>query len=98
MILVCTIGASLAKTALEIGAEIEFEPNHELRAHGLATLATALVGGIPAFTLAGHTLTYLRLGASSRLMPILRALFTLALGVAGLSLLGFVPKIIVGTL
>jgi hypothetical protein len=31
-------------------------------------------------------------------MPILRALFTLALGVAGLSLLGFVPKIVVGTL
>ena len=31
-------------------------------------------------------------------MPILRALFSLALGVAGLSLLGFVPKIMVGTL
>jgi CRP-like cAMP-binding protein len=98
LILVCTIGASLATTALEIGAEIELEPNHELRAHGLANLASALVGGIPAFTLAGPSLTYLRLGASSRLMPILRAVFTLALGVAGLSLLGFVPKIMVGTL
>jgi SulP family sulfate permease len=98
LILVCTIGASLATTALEIGAEIELEPNHELRAHGLANLAAALVGGIPAFTLAGPSLTYLRLGASSRLMPILRALLTLALGVAGLSLLGFVPKIVVGTL
>jgi SulP family sulfate permease len=31
-------------------------------------------------------------------MPILRALFTLALGLAGLALLGFVPKIVVGTL
>ncbi len=92
LILVCTIGASLATTALEIGAEIELEPNHELRAHGLANLASALVGGIPAFTLAGPSLTYLRLGASSRLMPILRALFTLALGVTGLSLLGFVPE------
>jgi SulP family sulfate permease len=98
LILVCTIGASLATTALEIGAEIDLEPNHELRAHGLANLASALVGGIPAFTLAGPSLTYLRLGASSRLMPILRALFTLALGVTGLSLLGFVPKIVVGTL
>jgi sulfate permease, SulP family len=98
LILVCTIGASLATTALEIGAEIELESNHELRAHGLANLVSALVGGIPAFTLAGPSLTYLRLGASSRLMPILRALFTLALGVAGLSLLGFVPKIVVGTL
>jgi sulfate permease, SulP family len=81
LILVCTIGASLATTALEIGAEIELESNHELRAHGLANLVSALVGGIPAFTLAGPSLTYLRLGASSRLMPILRALFTLALGV-----------------
>ena len=98
LILVCTIGASLATTALEIGAEIELESNHELRAHGLANLVSALVGGIPAFTLAGPSLTYLRLGASSRLMPILRALFTVALGVAGLSLLGFVPKIVVGTL
>jgi len=98
LILVCTIGASLATTALEIGAGIELDSNHELRAHGLANLASALVGGIPAFTLAGPSLTYLRLGASSRLMPILRALFTLALGVAGLSLLGFVPKIVVGTL
>ena len=98
LILVCTIGASLATTALEIGAEIELESNHELRAHGLANLVAALVGGIPAFTLAGPSLTYLRLGASSRLMPILRALFSLALGVAGLSLLGFVPKIMVGTL
>jgi sulfate permease, SulP family len=98
LILVCTIGASLATTALEIGAEIELESNHELRAHGLANLASALVGGLPAFTLAGPSLTYLRLGASSRLMPVLRALFTLALGVTGLSLLGFVPKIVVGTL
>jgi sulfate permease, SulP family len=98
LILVCTIGASLATTALEIGAEIELESNHELQAHGLANLVSALVGGIPAFTLAGPSLTYLRLGASSRLMPILRALFTVALGVAGLSLLGFVPKIVVGTL
>jgi SulP family sulfate permease len=98
LILVCTIGASLATTALEIGAGIELDSNHELRAHGLANLASALVGGIPAFTLAGPSLTYLRLGASSRLMPILRALFTLALGLAGLALLGFVPKIVVGTL
>ena len=65
LILVCTIGASLATTALEIGAETELEPNHELRAHGLANLASAFVGGIPAFTLAGPSLTYLRLGASS---------------------------------
>jgi SulP family sulfate permease len=98
LILVCTIGASLATTALEIGAETELEPNHELRMHGVANLASALVGGIPAFTLAGASLTYLRLGASSRLMPILRALFSLALGVAGLRLLGFVPKLLVGTL
>ena len=98
LILVCTIGASLATTALEIGAETELEPNHELRVHGVANLASALVGGIPAFTLAGPSLTYLRLGASSRMMPILRALFSLALGVAGLRLLGFVPKIMVGTL
>ena len=69
LILVCMIGASLSTTALEIGAEVEFEPNHEFRAHGLANLASALVGGLPAFTLAGPSLTYLRLGASSRLMP-----------------------------
>jgi sulfate permease, SulP family len=98
LILVCTIGASLATTALEIGAEVELDPNQELRAHGLANLASTLVGGLPAFTLAGPSLTYVRLGASSRLMPILRALFTLALGAAGLSLLGLIPKIVVGTL
>src|SRR6202048_1012315 len=49
LILVCTIGASLATTALEIGAGIELDSNHELRAHGLANLASAVVGGIPAF-------------------------------------------------
>jgi SulP family sulfate permease len=98
LILVCTIGASLATTALEIGAETELEPNHELRAHGLANLAAALVGGLPAFTLTGPSLAYLRLGVSSRLMPILRPLFSLVLGVAGLNLLGFVPKVLVGTL
>jgi len=98
LILVCTIGASLATAGLEIGAHIELDANSELRAHGLANLTSALVGGIPAFTLAGPSLTYYRLGASSRLMPILRALFALALGVAGLGLLGFVPKVAVGTL
>jgi sulfate permease, SulP family len=98
LILVCTIGASLATTALEIGAETELEPNHELRAHGLANLAAGLVGGLPAFTLAAPSLAYLRLGASSRLMPLLRPLLSLALGVAGLSLLGLVPKVVVGTL
>ena len=85
-------------TALEIGAETELEPNREFRAHGLANLAAALVGGLPAFTLTGPSLSYLRLGASSRLMPILRPLFSLALGVGGLSLLGLVPKVMVGTL
>jgi SulP family sulfate permease len=98
LILVCTIGASVATTALEIGAETELEPNHEFRTHGLANLGAALVGGLPAFTLTGPSLSYLRLGASSRLMPILRPLFSLALGVAGLSLLGLVPKVMVGTL
>ena len=98
LILVCTIGASLATTALEIGAEAELEPNHELRAHGLANLAAALVGGLPAFTLTGPSLAYLRLGVSSRLMPILRPLFSLVLGLAGLNFLGFVPKVLVGTL
>jgi SulP family sulfate permease len=98
LVLVCTIGASLATTALEIGAETELEPNHEFRAHGLANLAAALVGGLPAFTLAAPSLAYLRLGASSRLMPVLRPIFSLALGLAGLGLLGFVPKVMVGTL
>ena len=98
LILVCTIGASVATTALEIGAETELEPNHEFRAHGLANLAAALVGGLPAFTLTGPSLSYLRLGASSRLMPVLRPFFSLVLGLAGLSLLGFVPKVLVGTL
>jgi sulfate permease, SulP family len=98
LVLVCTIGASLATTALEIGAETELEPNHELRAHGLANLAAALVGGLPAFTLTGPSLSYLRLGASSRLMPVMRPFFAVAIGLAGLSLLGFVPKIMVGTL
>jgi SulP family sulfate permease len=98
LVLVCTIGASLATTALEIGTGIELEANHELRAHGLANLVSALLGGLPAFTLAGPSLTYFRLGASSRLMPILRAVFTVTFGVLGLSLLGFVPKIVVGTL
>ncbi len=98
LVLVCTIGASLATTALEIGAETELEPNHELRAHGLSNLAAALVGGLPAFTLAAPSLAYLRLGASSRLMPLLRPPFSLALGLAGLELLGFVPKVMVGTL
>ncbi len=98
LILVCTIGASVATTALEIGAETELEPNHELRAHGLSNLLAALVGGLPAFTLTGPSLSYLRLGASSRLVPLLRPVFSLALGAAGLSLLGFVPKVMVGTL
>lgn len=98
LILVCTIGASVATTALEIGAETDLEPNHEFRAHGLANLAAALVGGLPAFTLTGPSLSYLRLGASSRLMPLLRAPFSLVLGVAGLGLLGLVPKVMVGTL
>jgi SulP family sulfate permease len=98
LVLVCTMGASLATTALEIGTGIELEANHELRAHGLANLVSALIGGLPAFTLAGPSLTYVRLGASSRLMPILRALFIATFGVIGLSLLDFVPKIVVGTL
>src|SRR5262245_37549011 len=98
LILVCMIGATLATTGLEIGAHIELDANRELRAHGLANLASALVAGIPAFTLAGPSLTYYQLGASSRAMPILRTLFALALGVMGLGLLGFVPKLVVGTL
>ncbi len=98
LVLVCTIGASLATTALEIGADTELEPNHEFRVHGLANLAAAVVCGLPAFTLTGPSLSYLRLGASSRLMPVVRPFFALAVGLAGLSLLGFVPKVMVGTL
>jgi len=98
LVLICLIGASLAITALEIGTEQELEPNHELRTQGAANLAAALVGCIPCFTLTGPSIAYHRLGARTRWMPLLRVVFSLAIGMAGLPLLAFIPKMVVGTL
>ncbi len=98
LVLICTIGASLAITAVEIGTERELDPNSELRAHGIANIAAAAVGCIPCFTLTGPTIAYHRLGARTRWMPLLRAAFSLAIGLAGLPLLAYVPKMAVGAL
>lgn len=98
LVLVCILGVSVSTTALEIGAEQEMEPNRELRVHGLANLLACLACGLPAYTLVGPSLAYRQLGASTRWMPVLRSLFSMLIGVLGVGLLGYVPKVMVGAL
>jgi SulP family sulfate permease len=97
VVLVSTLALLLAVSSLEVTVRQDLDFNRELRWLGLGNLVVGLAGGMPGYTsLGGSTLSY-HLGAPSRLAGVLTAVLCALLLVAGGGLLGYVPRLVVGT-
>lgn len=66
-------------------------PNQELLAQGVANIASAAAGGLPATGAIARTATNIRAGARSPVAGMVHALFVAAAALAAGDLLGFVP-------
>jgi SulP family sulfate permease len=97
VVLVSTLALLLAVSSLEVTIRQDLDFNRELRWLGIGNLLAGLAGGMPGHTsLSGSTLSY-RLGMPSRLAGVLTAVLCALLLVAGGGLLGYVPRLVVGT-
>ncbi len=86
------IGVSLNLSALEVGARKVLPLKHELRSLGTANIASGLVMGAPGVTDIVGSVMYPKIGASSRLFPLLVAAICATAAATGGSLLEYVPK------
>ncbi len=83
-----------------IGTEVDdrLDVDRELRASGLANVVVAPFGLVPSFHALADTLLLKRLGATQQLIPVVAGGLLIALGVLGVSAIGYVPRIVVGAL
>lgn len=86
----------LNTTALELAADEEIDLNKELRAAGLANLFGGFAGGMIGFQSLSLSVLPVRMGVKSRLVGLLTALACLVLLCYGTSLLGYIPRFILG--
>jgi MFS superfamily sulfate permease-like transporter len=64
----------------------------------LANIITSPLGSLPAFHALGDTVLAERLGARTRLMPMIAGGIAFSFGVFGLSIAGYMPRMVVGGL
>lgn len=98
----CTVLAAISillnATGLELATERDLDLDRELRVAGLANLATALVGGVAGYlSLSESTLNY-KVGARSRAPGLIAAALSLLALAAGMSVIAYFPKPILGGL
>ncbi len=86
------IGVSLNLSALEVGARTVLPLRGELRTLGTANIASGLILGAPAVTDIVGSVMYPKLGASSRLFPLIVASICAVGAALGGGFLEYVPK------
>lgn len=98
LVLILLGGAMLVSPALESTLRRSLDLDRELRAAGLSNLMAGLAGGAPGYHYLGTTSLARRLGAESRLVPLVAAAACLVVLLFGDVLLMAVPRIVVGGL
>jgi SulP family sulfate permease len=83
---------------IELAVREDMDPNHELRAAGVANLAVGLLGGPAGYHYLGDSVLTQRMGARSRATPVVAALSCALVLFLGGSVLSYVPKLLVGGL
>ena len=98
IVLVSVVALLLNASGLELATRSDFDINHELRGAGLANMASGLLGGAVGFHALSASLLGFRMGANSRIIGLAAAILCLVALLAGTSLLGYIPKAILGGL
>ena len=98
IVLVSVVALLLNASGLELATRSDFDINHELRGTGLANMASGLLGGAAGFHALSASLLGFRMGANSRIIGLTAAILCLIALLAGSSLLGYMPKAMLGGL
>ncbi len=92
------ISILLNASGLELATEKEIDLDRELRATGVANLATGLLGGMVGYlSLSESTLNY-RLGANSRIPGLMSGILTITALIVGAEMASYFPKPVLGGL
>jgi SulP family sulfate permease len=98
IVLVSVVALLLNASGLELATRGDLDINRELRATGIANMASGLLGGAVGFHALSASLLGYRMGANSRIIGLTAALMCAAALLAGTSLLAYMPKAILGGL
>ncbi|MEJ2534886.1 MAG: SulP family inorganic anion transporter [Gammaproteobacteria bacterium] len=96
IVFLALLSASLSLSALSSAGRVDLDTSAEVQKQGVGNLLCAAVGSPPGYTDVAGSVLYRELGASGRLMPLVSSLVTLAIGLAGAALVGYLPKVLVG--
>ncbi len=88
----------LTSSALELMADRDIDLNQELKAAGIANLASGLGGGMVGLQILPDTVLSYRMGGKSRLVGLLMAILYSAVLLLGHHLLSYFPKVVLGGL
>ena len=98
IVLVSVVALLLNASGLELATRSDLDINRELRAAGLANMASGLLGGAVGFHALSASLLGNRMGANSRLIGLISAALCLAALLVGTSLLAYMPRAVLGGL
>ncbi len=97
LMLITALSLLLVSSVLELVTERDIDLNRELQATGIGNILCGLLGGI----VGSHAVSALladKMGVKSRFVGVVSAVFYLGLSFAGLSLLTFFPRLVLGGL
>ena len=98
VIAVSIIALLLNLSSLELVHGRRINVDVELRATGIANLAMAPFGAPPGFHALGYSVLVRRMGARTRVVPVGAAAIMVAFALVGATLVGYVPRLVVGGL
>lgn len=98
IVLVSVVALLLNASGLELATRSDLDINRELRAAGLANIASGLVGGAVGFHALSASLLGHRMGANSRMIGLVSAALCLVALLFGTSLLAYMPRAVLGGL
>ena len=98
IVLVSVVALLLNASGLELATRSDLDINRELRATGIANMASGLFGGAVGFHALSASLLGYRMGANSRIIGLTAAAMCGVALVAGTALLAYMPKAILGGL
>jgi SulP family sulfate permease len=96
--LMAALMIALTSTSIEEAWRIDVDLDRELRIHGLANITCGLLGGMVGLISLNRTLMAREAGGSGRLTGVMVGLVGLAALGGGLSLIGYVPRFVLGGL
>ena len=98
VILMAALTIVFTATSLEQAVRIDVDLDHELRIHGLANIASAMMGGLVGHIVLNRTLLAREAGGTGRTTGLVVALTSVAMLAGGLGLISYVPRFVLAGL